>query len=171
MTSIVQSTKRDAVFEAYRNEVYGWAYRLLGRHHDALDVAQDVFLKWVDQCRDSPPRNPRAWLRQVTIRRAIDVQRSAANRRVRETSTRASIVHFDAAAASRDELRQVISEAMGALSEMQRNVLVAKVFEGLTFARIAAELEIAVPTAKTHYLRAIVTLRDRLGEQWGPEQG
>jgi len=171
VTSMVQTTKRDAAFEAYRNEVYGWAYRLLGRHHDALDVAQDVFLKWVDQCRDSPPRNPRAWLRQVTIRRAIDVQRSSASRRAREKSTRSSNVDFETAATSRDELREVICEAVGALSEMQRNVLVAKVFDGLTFARIAAELEIAVPTVKTHYLRAIVTLRDRLGEQWGPEQG
>ena len=171
VTSIVQSTKRDAAFETYRNEVYGWAYRLLGRHHDALDVAQDVFLKWVDQCRDSPPRNPRAWLRQVTIRRAIDVQRSVASRRVREKSARSSVVHLETAAASRDELREVIREAVGALSEMQRSVLVAKVFDGLTFARIAAELEIAVPTVKTHYLRAIVALRDRLGEQWGPEQG
>ena len=59
VSSIVQSTKRDAAFEAYRNEVYSWAYRLLGCHHDALDVAQDVFLKWVDQCREAPPRNPR----------------------------------------------------------------------------------------------------------------
>ncbi len=171
LTSIKQSSKRDAAFEAYRNEVYSWAYRLLGRHHDALDVAQDVFLKWVDQCRDSPPRSPRAWLRRVTIRRAIDVQRSAASRRVREKSARSSNVYFETATALRDELRDVIRESVGALSEMQRNVLVAKVFDGLTFARIAAELEIAVPTVKTHYLRAIVTLRDRLGEQWGPEQG
>ncbi len=171
VTLIVQSTKRDAAFEAYRNEVYGWAYRLLGRHHDALDVAQDVFLKWVDQCRVSPPRNPRAWLRQVTIRRAIVVQRSTASRRVREKSARSSNVSFETAAASRDELREVIREAVGALSDMQRSVLVAKVFDGLTFVRIAAELEIAVPTVKTHYLRAIVALRDRLGEQWGPEQG
>ena len=171
VTSIVQSTKRDAAFEAYRNEVYGWAYRLLGRHHDALDVAQDVFLKWVDQCRLSPPRNPRAWLRRVTIHRAIDYRRANASRRRREKSTQSSTVRCETDAVSRDELREVIREAVGALSEMQRSVLVAKVFDGLTFARISAELEIAVPTVKTHYLRAIATLRDRLGEQWGPQRG
>ena len=27
-------------FEQYRHDVYAWAYRLLGRHHDALDVAR-----------------------------------------------------------------------------------------------------------------------------------
>jgi len=37
--SMVHTAERDAAFEAYRDEVYTWAYRLLGRHHDALDVA------------------------------------------------------------------------------------------------------------------------------------
>ncbi len=171
VTSIVQSAKRDAAFEAYRNEVYGWAYRLLGRHHDALDVAQDVFLKWVDQCRESPPRNPRAWLRQVTIRRAIDYRRANASRRAREASSPPSTVQVDDSLVSREELRRQIAEAMAALSQMQRCVLVAKVYDGLTFARIASEMEIAVPTVKTHYLRAVAALRDRLDEQWGPEQG
>lgn len=171
MTSIVQTTKRDAAFEVYRNEVYGWAYRLLGRHHDALDVAQDVFLKWVDQCRDEPPRNPRAWLRQVTIRRAIDYRRANTSRRAREASSPPSTVQVHDSLVSREELRAQVTDALESLSEMQRVVLVAKVFDGLTFARIAVELEIAVPTAKTHYLRAVVALRDRLGEQWGPEQG
>ena len=171
MTSIVQSTKRDAAFEAYRNEVYAWAYRLLGGHHDALDVAQDVFLKWVDQCRDAPPRNPRAWLRRVTIHRAIDYRRANTSRRAREVGSPPSTVQVNDSLASREELRSQVAYAMESLSEMQRSVLVAKVFDGLTFARISAELEIAVPTAKTHYLRAVAALRDRLGEQWGPEQG
>ena len=39
------------VFEEHRDEVYRWAYRLVGRHHDALDVAQDVFVKWIDASR------------------------------------------------------------------------------------------------------------------------
>ncbi len=165
---MVQTAERDAAFESYRNEVYTWAYRLLGRHHDALDVAQDVFLRWVDQCASAPPRNPRAWLRRVTIHRAIDFRRSDASRRTRERRLPASPVHVDESKVARDELRNDIANAMEALSEMQQSVLFAKVYDGLTFARIAAELEIAVPTAKTHYLRALCALRDRLGQQWGP---
>ncbi|MCH8314645.1 MAG: RNA polymerase sigma factor [Planctomycetes bacterium] len=166
--SKVQTAEPDAAFEAYRNEVYTWAYRLLGRHHDALDVAQDVFLRWVDQCASAPPRNPRAWLRRVTIHRAIDFRRSNTRRRIREAISPASPVHVDESKVARDELRNDIANAMEALSEMQQSVLFAKVYDGLTFARIAAELEIAVPTVKTHYLRALCALRDRLGQQWGP---
>ena len=165
---MVKTVERDAAFEAYRNEVYTWAYRLLGRHHDALDVAQDVFLRWMDQCASSPPRNPRAWLRKVTIHRAIDFRRSNARRRTRETRSPPSSVHVDESKVARDELRRGIADAVKALSEMQQSVLFAKVYDGLTFVRIAAELEIAVPTVKTHYLRAVCALRDRLGQQWGP---
>ncbi|MCH8244042.1 MAG: LysM peptidoglycan-binding domain-containing protein [Planctomycetes bacterium] len=60
-------------FEKYTADVYGWAYRLLGRHHDALDVVQDVFLRWDAQCAQHPPDQPRPWLRRVTLNRAIDL--------------------------------------------------------------------------------------------------
>jgi DNA-directed RNA polymerase specialized sigma24 family protein len=62
-------------FEPYAGQVYGWAYRFLGRHHDALDVVQDVFLRWDQQCSQARPLQPRGWLRRVTLNRAIDVSR------------------------------------------------------------------------------------------------
>src|SRR3990172_5054926 len=68
-------------FEQYARQVYGWAYRVLGRHHDALDVVQDVFLRWDEQCAVSLPAQPRGWLRRVTFNRAIDMCR----RRIADT--------------------------------------------------------------------------------------
>ena len=66
-------------------------------------------------------------------------------------------------------LRAEIAAALDGLTEAQRSVLVAKVYDGQTFARIAEDLDIAVPTAKTHYLRAIRIVRDRLGPRWSNE--
>ena len=68
--------------------------------------------------------------------------------------------------AERDELRAAIARAMGDLTDMQRSVLTAKVHDGLTFAQIAAEHDLAVPTVKTHYLRALRAVRDRLQGEW-----
>lgn len=62
-------------FERHARDIYGWAFRILGRHHDALDVVQDVFLKWQRQCREDTPGSARGWLRTVTINRAIDLRR------------------------------------------------------------------------------------------------
>lgn len=158
-------------FEQYTADVYGWAYRLLGRHHDALDVVQDVFLRWDAQCARKSPTQPRGWLRRVTLNRAIDVRR---RRRARPecgeevgelvAPQAATATHLD-----QDLLRNDVAIALDQLSDSQRSVLVAKVYDEMTFAQIATELDLAVPTVKTHYLRAVRIVRDRLRQRWGEE--
>ena len=157
-------------FEHHTAEVYGWAYRILGRHDDALDVVQDVFLKWVEQCQKQPPEQPRGWLRKVALHQAIDLKRrhrrgpkSGADQ-VENASGRAS--GDGALAFDRATLRDDIAAALDQLTEIQQSVLIAKVYDELTFARIATELGLAVPTAKTHYLRAVRAVRDRLQARW-----
>lgn len=160
-----------ARFEPYTPEVYGWAYRVLGRHHDALDVVQDVFVRWAQQCGEQPPRQPRGWLRRVTLNRAIDLRRH--RRRDAEPSGGMADTPMTPAdricperAIDQATLRDDIAAALDRLTEIQRGVLVAKVYDELTFAQIAAELSLAVSTVKTHYLRAVRAVRDRLRPRW-----
>ncbi len=159
------------VYELYAAQVYGWAYRFLGRHHEALDVVQDVFLKWMTQCARGTPDRPRGWLRRVTVNRAIDVAR-----RRRETPE-ADVQVADRNAGEqalaghdREVLREDVSTAMERLPEMQRAVLVAKVYDELTFAQVAEDLDIAVSTAKTHFLRALTAMRERLRFRWSEDE-
>ncbi len=161
-----RTTEPASPYEQYSRQVYAWAYRLLGRHHDALDVAQDVFVRWVRQEAEAAPAHPRAWLRRVTINRAIDVLRA---RRESPAAAAADAASEGAPAPGLelDELRAAVANALADLSDQQRTVLVAKVYDGLTFARIAEELGLAVPTVKTHYLRALAAVRDRLAPRWG----
>jgi len=157
-------------FEQFTNDVYGWAYRLLGRHHDALDVVQDVFLKWNSQCSTDAPQQPRSWLRRVTLNRAIDLIRERRRPdapdvvlRAREPN-RPRLVGIE-----QDELRSDVSAALEALTDLQRSVLVAKVYDGLTFAQIAEELDLALSTVKTHYVRAIKHVGTKLQTRWDRE--
>jgi len=165
-------------FEQYTGDVYGWAYRLLGRHHDALDVVQDVFLRWDAQCARQEPAQPRGWLRRVTLNRAIDLRR----RRCTTSESRASVstdppdltttdsrTTSHVALLDREELRNDVALALDNVSDMQRSVLVAKVYDDMTFAQIAGELGLAVSTVKTHYLRAVRTMRDHLRQHWAKE--
>jgi len=155
-------------FEPYTNDVYAWAYRLLGRHHETLDVVQDVFLKWTAQCNQSVPDHPKSWLRQVTMNRAIDVIRK--NQRsleqISDIDTTVSSPARSMDRAERSELRQDIAMALDRLTDHQRSVVVAKIYDGMTFAQIAEEMKLAVSTVKTHYLRAIRVVRDRLQKNW-----
>jgi RNA polymerase sigma-70 factor (ECF subfamily) len=150
-----------AHFEAHRARVYRWAYALCGRHEDALDVVQEVFLRMLKR----PPELPSiaaglAWLRRVTSRVVIDRWRAESSRDAvrREQVPR---VAAEESAESR-ELAERLRAAIETLSEQQRLVLMAKTYDRETFQQIADELGIAVPTAKTHYLRALSAVRTRL---------
>ena len=55
------------------------------------------------------------------------------------------------------------------LTDLQQAVLVAKVYDEMTFAAVASELDLAISTVKTHYLRAVRAVGDRLKLRWGPE--
>ena len=158
-------------FEQYTADVYGWAYRLLGRHHDALDVVQDVFLRWDEQCSRETPSRARGWLRRVTLNRAVDMHRERAKTGVPlvEAAAREDEVSARSETSDRDTLRQDIAAGLDRLTDPQRSVLVAKVYDELTFAEIAAESGLAVSTVKTHYLRAVRAMRDRLQPRWSEE--
>lgn len=160
-------------FDDLANDIYGWAYRVLGRHHDALDVVQDVFVKWDRQCQKEPPRQPRGWLRRATLNRSIDVVRQRRGQHGGDAITeraesvepeRPRLVGMD-----QDELRADVAAALDQLTEMQRAVLVAKVYDELTFAQIGAELDLALSTAKTHYVRALARVGERLRPRWDQE--
>lgn len=145
--------------EAHRAEIYAWARRIVGGHEDALDVVQDVCLRCVDQWARERPNHVRGWLRRVTVNRAIDLARSRVRGAPRIATAEATPT---LAASDGEERRRALLDALQGISDAQRQVLLAKVLDDSTFAQIAAELDVAVPTVKTHYLRAVRALRDRL---------
>jgi len=151
-----------AVFQAQRACVYRWAYALCRRHDEALDVVQDVFLGLL---RSKPALDSdgavRAWLRRATMNAAIDRWRRA-TRRCAVGTNPAAVGVADISPERREEDAQVRA-AIAALSPAQRTVLLCRLCDEMTFRQIAEELGIAIPTAKTHYLRALEEVRRRLG--------
>lgn len=148
-----------ACFEAHRARVYRWAYGLCRRHDDAADVVQDTFARLME-ARPALPNQAAtvAWLRRVAERIVVDRWRRAATRpRIAEREH----AGIDAESAD-EETRRAVRDALQGLSPQQRLVILAKFYDEMTFEQTATELEISVPTAKTHYLRALAALRDRL---------
>jgi len=148
-------------FRAHRARVYRWARAMCGRHEDALDVVQDVFLRMLRSRPALPsPAATIAWLRRVTSRVVIDRWRRAAVRRTDFAEVSPPTPDETLAAG---ELRAQVRAALESLSEQQRLVVIAKCYDRLTFQQIAAELGVSPSTAKTHYVRALAAVRDRLG--------
>ncbi|HUU85998.1 MAG TPA: RNA polymerase sigma factor [Phycisphaerae bacterium] len=159
-------TAPEFAFENHRAQVYAWAYRLVQNHHDALDVTQEVFLKWWRAHTTSDaPKNAIGWLRRVTVNLAIDAIRSTAGRS--DARNRAPHAPDPTPAdpteeSTRRETALQVATALEALTDRQRAVVVAKVYDACTFARIAEQMGMSVPTVKTHYLRALRALRHTL---------
>jgi RNA polymerase sigma-70 factor (ECF subfamily) len=139
-----------------RKRVYQWCYRLLRNHHDALDATQEVLLRSFTRS-STTVENQRAWLRRVTINHCIDLVRK------RGPSGPLGASHLDSSSVSGQvadrELHRAIVDGLSRLSDRQRAVLVAKVYDHETFSAIADAMGLSVSSVKTHYLRALDALR------------
>jgi RNA polymerase sigma factor (sigma-70 family) len=123
------------------------------------DVVQDAFLKLV--ALRHPPRSVAAWLYRVVRNGAIDAQRMARRRQAREAAVRPTrwfvepeVDGFDATAAV---------AALEALALDQREVIVARLWGGLSFEEIAELAGTSTSTAFRRYDAGIAALRRALG--------
>ncbi|MEH0827390.1 MULTISPECIES: RNA polymerase sigma factor SigJ [unclassified Micromonospora] len=76
------ATQAAGALTAHRPMLLGLAYRLLGSLHDAEDVLQEAYLRWLDVDRESVAE-PRRYLSRVVTRLALD--RLRARQAARET--------------------------------------------------------------------------------------
>ena len=164
----------DALVIRWDRKIQGVVFRVVGADEDARDVCQEVFLK---AYRGLPTFKKEArfssWLYQIALNACRDRLRRRRGR------VHVSLEDVEQSAdgplgargpsaldrvASR-ETRERVAAAMATLSDEQREVIVLKEYEGLTFPEIADAISVPVSTVKTRLYRGLVQLRQRLEEQ------
>lgn len=131
---------------------------------DAEDVVQEAFVRfWRSRDRAA---DPTAYLFACVKRCALDWVRT----RGRQTRREAAAAKpeggslFDGPL-EQAERRAAVAAALDTLPDTQREVLVMKVWGGLTFPQIAAALGIPADTAASRFRYALSKLRERLAEE------
>jgi RNA polymerase sigma-70 factor, ECF subfamily len=136
------------------------AYSVLRHREDAEDIAQEAFVKAHRSFRQLRDRDRfRAWLVRMTWRLAIDRQRSDHRRASREQEHPNLPVESDAA--QTDRLTE-IWQAIDALPEKLRLVIVLASVEGHDVGEVAALLDVPEGTVKSRLFTARQQLKERL---------
>ncbi|HEX8279921.1 MAG TPA: sigma-70 family RNA polymerase sigma factor [Chthoniobacterales bacterium] len=130
---------------------------------DAEDIVQDAFVKF---WRKQHPIENRALLFATVRSTALDLLRRDARRARREADLVAESEHSVAPQfETTSESQQSLAAAIDRLPAEQREVLVMKIWNELTFAEIATILGISQNTAASRYRYALAALKKNVVSQ------
>jgi RNA polymerase sigma-70 factor (ECF subfamily) len=148
---------------------HGPALLLLARQYlqvrtDAEDVLQEAFVRfWRSRERAT---DKTAYLYGCVRTTALEWTRGRRRRMRREEAVaRTEAQPLFERALEQDERRQAIELALHSLPAEQREVLVLKLWGGLTFPQIAHALAVSANTAASRYRYALAKLREQLAEE------
>lgn len=153
------------LIEQFQKTVYALCLGRLGNPSEAQELTQEVFLhvvKRLGQLRE--PERFAGWLRQVTVRMAIN----RATRRVATPAIDAEVLEGIGEAEARNPLQDLIAreraerlwDGLGRLKPMDREALQAFYIQGRSLIEIAEQLEVPIGTVK----RRLHVARNRLKE-------
>jgi RNA polymerase sigma factor (sigma-70 family) len=140
------------------------ALRLYARQwgEGADDLVQEAFVKLAQQA--PPPAQVLAWLYRVVRNGAWQSHRGELRRRQRETQASAPESWFAAVEEQLDAQRA--ARLLAELPLEQREVIVARLWGGLTFEEIASLAGCSLATAQRRYHAGLAALKERLASQW-----
>ena len=150
----------------WEKRVYNYLLRITGNREDALDLAQDVFLKAYQNLRKlAEPGRFAPWLYRIAHNEAYSMFR----KRRPETdvddmeprSTEGGIT-VGGSSVFPIELSLSVASALGRLSDEQREAVVLKIYQGFKFEEMAEILECPVSTVKSRLYTALDLLKEEL---------
>jgi RNA polymerase sigma-70 factor (ECF subfamily) len=147
---------------------------------DASDIVQEtqmVAFRRFQEFMDRRPMPFRLWLRKLAQQQVYHAQRNHINRRRRSLLREEGPLNRSSMLVARGlltdrstpidklarrELQRRVAGAVAALADRDREIVVMRNAEGLTFEEIAQVLDIEAPTVRQRYGRALFKLRAKL---------
>jgi RNA polymerase sigma-70 factor (ECF subfamily) len=152
-----------ALVERYQRRVAGVAMAVVHNQDDALEIAQEAFVRAYQNLRKFEERSSfSTWLYRITANLAIDFRRREGRYTVlrgEEGETELARVPSDRgdsfAETARGELGQRLSDALSELTPEHRTVILLREVEGLSYDEISEVLDCPRGTvmSRLHYAR------------------
>jgi len=153
-----------------RRKVFNVAYKFVGKHEEAEDLTQDIFIKIFKALATFDRRaNFQTWIVSISRNLCIDHYRSV--RKERQTIAR-EVDTADLQPASRDrtpyavaehqDLRATLREALQTLPVTLRTAVVLRDLQELSYQEIAEKLELPEGTVKSRINRGRIELARQL---------
>jgi RNA polymerase sigma-70 factor, ECF subfamily len=151
-------------------KVFNVAYKFVGKHDEAEDLTQDIFLKIFKALKTFDRRaNFQTWIISISRNLCIDHYRSVRKERqtiAREVDTGdlqpASRDRTPYAAAEHQDLRETLREALQTLPLTLRTAVVLRDLQELSYQEIADRLELPEGTVKSRINRGRLELARQL---------
>jgi len=141
--------------------------RMLGSHHEAEDLAQEVFIRlWTKADQWQSGRGKLStWLHRIAHNLCMDhfrkQQPNMGDEALEDTAGGEEPVDM----VSHEEMRQALGGLITALPERQRSALIMCHYQGMSNREAADILEVSVDALESLLSRARRTLRQQLSEQ------
>jgi RNA polymerase sigma-70 factor (ECF subfamily) len=157
------------LYDATAARAFGLALRVVRDPAQAEEVSQEAFLElWRTAARFDPERGSAvSWMLTLVHRKAVDRVRSAEASTRRDTAYHQgnqTVEHDSTAEAAQASMEaRRVRQALGSLTEVQREALELAYFKGYTHTEVATMLDLPVGTAKTRIRDGLIRLRDTMG--------
>jgi len=156
------TSDQDAFMELvtrYQSMVYGACFRIVKDRARAEDLVQECFLK-LTQKRPRDIHSLGPWLHRMATNASLRVVESEKRRTVREQKYVSE--QSPGREATWNDVEWILDEALNALVDKERDVLVARFLEGRTQADVAERLGITRATVHHRIQRGLDSLRKKL---------
>lgn len=173
----------EAIFSRYVNKVYRQVFRLVGNDAEAEEIVQEVFLAVYQKCTSFRGDSAfSTWLYSLAMnacltrlrrrKRSMEISLNAFLPRYREDGHHLVRPVFNWAdevefRLEKDELRELLQEAIDQLPPAEKAVIVLSDVEGVSDREIGETLGLSIPAVKARLHRARLFLRGKLADALG----
>ena len=160
------------LYDRFGSLVYRLAYQAMPTRAEAEDAVQEIFVRlWRTADRYDPKRAALVtWVMLISRRHLVDkLRRSKA--RVKAASLEEAFARGTGVGAGvslsleNEERFAALLERIAQLPDLQRTVVIRAYLGGQTLRQIGEELDTPIGTIKSALSRALVRLRERVGEE------